>query len=98
MYASVQRNGGFYVGRYEAGNESGNVVIKQGAGVYNNVTWSKNETMNEEEPVEGTEDNPDGAIELARNFDTENNYTSVTSTLIYGVQWVERRSNNNRSK
>ena len=87
MYASVQRNGGFYVGRYEAGNESGNVVVKQGASVYNNVTWSKNETMNEEEPVEGTENNPDGAIELARNFDTENNYTSVTSTLIYGVQW-----------
>ena len=87
MYASVQRNGGFYVGRYEAGKESGNVVIKQGAGVYNNVTWSKNETMNEEEPVEGTEDNPDGAIELARNFDTVNNYASVTSTLIYGVQW-----------
>ena len=85
MYASVERNGGFYVGRYEAGNDSGNVVIKQGASVYNNVTWSKNETMNEEEPVEGTEDNPDGAIELARNFDT--NYTSVTSTLIYGVQW-----------
>ena len=87
MYASVQRNGGFYVGRYEAGNESGNVVVKQGASVYNNVTWSKNETMNEEEPVEGTENNPDGAIELARNFDTVNNYASVTSTLIYGVQW-----------
>ncbi len=47
MYASMQRNGGFYVGRYEAGNESGNVVVKQGASVYNNVTWSKNETMNE---------------------------------------------------
>ena len=96
MYASVQRNGGFYVGRYEAGTTSertedsqitNDVVIKQGAYVYNNVTWSKNETMNEEEPVEGTENNPDGAIELARNFDTVNNYASVTSTLIYGVQW-----------
>ena len=29
----------------------------------------------------------DGAVELARNFDTANNYISVASTLIYGVQW-----------
>ena len=28
-----------------------------------------------------------GAVEISRNFDTANNYTSVTSTLIYGVQW-----------
>ncbi len=87
MYGSVQTYGGFYVGRYEAGNESGKVVEKQGANVYNNVTWSKNKTMNEEDIIEGTEDNPQGAIELARNFDTVNNYMSVTSTLIYGVQW-----------
>ena len=28
-----------------------------------------------------------GAVELARNFDTANNYATVTSTLCYGVQW-----------
>ena len=28
-----------------------------------------------------------GAVELSKNFDTVNGYTSVTSTLIYGVQW-----------
>ena len=28
-----------------------------------------------------------GAVELAKNFDTERGYISVTSTLIYGVQW-----------
>ncbi len=81
MYASVQRNGGFYVGRYEAGNESGNVVVKQGANVYNYISWSANGSMQETDGTTG------GAIELARNFDTINNYTSVTSTLIYGVQW-----------
>ena len=88
MYASVKEHGGFYIGRYEAGKDSnGNVVVKKGADVYNNVTWSKNENMNEEEVVEGTENNPEGAIELSRNFYIENEYTSVTSTLIYGVQW-----------
>ena len=85
MYASVERNAGFYIGRYEAGkNSSGNVVVQKGADVYNNITWSKNKTMNEETATENTQD---GAIELARNFDTANNYTTVTSTLCYGVQW-----------
>ena len=88
MYQSVYNNEGFYIGRYEAGKDiNGNVVIQKGANVYNNVTWSKNKTMNEESEVEGTESNPDGAIELARNFDTDNGYTTVTSTLCYGVQW-----------
>ena len=90
MYQSVYDNEGFYIGRYEAGKDkdtNGNVVIQKGAEVYNNVTWSKNKTMNEESVVEGTESNPDGAIELARNFDTANGYTDVTSTLCYGVQW-----------
>ena len=81
MYVSVQTYGGFYVGRYEAGNESGKVVEKQGVNVYNNVKWSANGEMQETTGTTG------GAVELARNFDTANNYISVTSTLIYGVQW-----------
>ena len=87
MYDSVYKNEGFYIGRYEAGKDKDNaekVVVQKGVDVYNNVKWSKNGKMNEE--TETT--NPiDGAIELARNFDTENNYTTVTSTLCYGVQW-----------
>ena len=81
MYVSVQTYGGFYVGRYEAGNENENVVEKQGVNVYNNVKWSANGEMQETTGATG------GAVELARNFDTANNYISVTSTLIYGVQW-----------
>lgn len=81
MYASVQTYGGFYVGRYEAGNDNGKVVEKQGINVYNNVKWSANGEMQETTGTTG------GAVELARNFDTTNNYISVTSTLIYGVQW-----------
>ena len=88
MYQSVYDNEGFYIGRYETGKDiNGNAVIKKGASVYNNVSWSKNNTMNEESIIEGTENNPDGAIELARNFDEKNGYTTVTSTLCYGVQW-----------
>ena len=85
MYQSVYDNGGFYIGRYEAGKDSsGNVVIQKGVDVYNNVPWSKNKTMNEETETTNTQE---GAIELARNFDTANGYTGVTSTLCYGVQW-----------
>ena len=88
MYQSVYDNEGFYIGRYETGKDSsGNVVVQKGVSVYNNVTWSKNKTMNEEDIVNGTESNPDGAIELARKFYTESGYTDVTSTLCYGVQW-----------
>ena len=82
MYASVKEHGGFYIGRYEAGKDSnGNVVVKKGANVYNNIPWSANGEMQETNGTTG------GAVELARNFDTANGYTSVTSTLIYGVQW-----------
>ena len=83
MYDSVYRNEGFYIGRYEAGKDgSGNVVVKKGADVYNNIPWSANgDNMQETNGTTG------GAIELARNFDTANNYTTVTSTLCYGVQW-----------
>ena len=90
MYTSIQKNAGFYIGRYESGKDNaGNVIIQKGATVYNNIPWSRNGQMNEESKeiageLDGTKD---GAIELSRNFDTFNNYTNVTSTLIYSVQW-----------
>ena len=87
MYASVKKNGGFYIGRYETGKDKESTVIKKGAPIYNYITWSKNNKMNEEDTVEGAEDNQNGAVELARNFSKENEYTTVTSTLCYGVQW-----------
>ena len=42
MYASVKRNEGFYIARYEAGKEGENVVSKKGADVYNEIPWSEN--------------------------------------------------------
>ena len=88
MYDSVYKNGGFYVGRFEVGKDKdGTVVIKKGTednpvNPYNNIPWSANgDNMQETDGTTG------GAVELSRNFDTENDYTSVNSTLIYGVQW-----------
>ena len=90
MKASVLANNGFYVGRYEAGTTNPNrneesgiedkVLVQQGKNVYNYVGWNNSET-------DAMNDETGGAVELAKNFDTANGYTSVTSTLIYGVQW-----------
>ena len=89
MYKSVKENNGFYVGRYEAGTSSSDVrtdtsgikdgvVVKQGANVYNYIGWSNSTDMNVE---------TGGAVQKSREFAEENGYTTVNSTLIYGVQW-----------
>ena len=83
MYASVKANGGFYIGRYEAGKDTnGKVVVQKEANVYNNIPWSSTGKMQESETA-----TTGGAVELSRNFAKENNYKTVQSTLIYGVQW-----------
>ena len=81
MYESVKNYGGFYIGRFEAGQEDGNLVVKKGKTVYNNVPWSANGSMQETTGTTG------GAVELSRNFDSRYENQSVTSTLCYGVQW-----------
>ena len=85
MYKSVKDYGGFYIGRYETGkDENGKAVIRAGVTPYNNVPWSSTRSMTEDENIDGTEN---GAIEQARYFAKANRYTSVISTLCYGVQW-----------
>ena len=85
MYESVKTYGGFYIGRFETGkDEEGNVVIRKGVTPYNKVPWSVTGNMTEDENIDGTEN---GAIEQARYFAKANGYTSVKSTLCYGVQW-----------
>ena len=87
MRNSVLEYNGFYVGRYEAGTTGtryGNsgitddVVVKQGKNVYNWIGWSDSDDMKVE---------TGGAVQKSKEFASANNYTSVTSTLIYGVQW-----------
>ena len=87
MKAQVIKYGGFYIGRFEAGVNSTTlrsgataaqtVVCKKGVAPYNYVPWG--ESMS----AIGTS----GAVYLAKNFASQHNYTSVTSTLIYGCQW-----------
>lgn len=79
MYQSVERNHGFYIGRYEAGKDAeGNAKVKRFGGVAINMTWGNSMTDIEKET---------GAVKLAKDFSSNNGYTSVTSTLCYGVQW-----------
>ena len=89
MKESVLEHDGFYVGRYEAGTTStepraensgieDDVVVKQGANVYNYIGWSNSNDMTVE---------TGGAVQKAKEFADEKGYTSVTSTLMYGVQW-----------
>ena len=84
MYESVKNYGGFYIGRFEAGQEDGNLVVKKGKTVYNNVPWSETRSMTEDEEIDGTEN---GAVEQARYFDSRYANQSVVSTLCYSVQW-----------
>ena len=85
MKSSVLMYDGFYVGRYEAGVEetrtsgiSDAVVIKQGKNVYNYIGWSNSDDMTVQ---------TGGAVQKSKEFGEEKGYSSVTSTLIYGVQW-----------
>ena len=85
MYKSVNDYGGFYVGRYEAGTTAssgtgirGEVVSKKGANIYNSIGFADTDDMTDE---------TGGAVEVARSMYTDKKGDSVTSTLIYGVQW-----------
>ena len=93
IITSVNNNGGFYIGRYEAGLPNGEIsssvakdgsvkpISKQGATVWNSITWSDNGT-NDEINLEN------GAVIVAKSmYPVENENYGVASTLIYGVQW-----------
>lgn len=77
MHQSVLNYDGFYVGRYEASEESGKAASKQGKSVWNYITWGDSMSSI------GAE----GAVYKAQQMYTDKNTYGVTSTLIYGVQW-----------
>ncbi len=89
MYESVERYGGFYIARYEAGldvgshkNEADETLIKtvhfkMNKAPYNYIKWG-----------EGLSDDTNGAVEIARSiYSKANSNYGVVSTLTYGVQW-----------
>ena len=85
MMKSVQKNKGFYIGRYEAGTIEprtssttgiSEVVVKRDAYPYIYVKWGDSiNTVGEE-----------GAVYLSKNMYSANEI-GATSTLCYGVQW-----------
>ena len=91
MKTQVLKYGGFYIGRFEAGVNSTTlrtgvttaqtVVCKKGVAPYNYVPWGT--SMSDASEISGKS----GAVYLAKNFASQHNYTSVTSTLTYGCEW-----------
>ena len=91
MRTQVLKYGGFYIGRFEAGVNSTTlrkevtnaqtVVCKKGVAPYNYVPWGR--SMSDASEISGKS----GAVYLAKNFASQHNYTSVTSTLTYGCEW-----------
>ena len=83
MIASIQKYGGFYIGRYEAGDQestnskklrasgastSNTITVKAGQAPYNYVTRTQ-------------------AKSLAEGFSTKQKYTSVKSKLVSSYAW-----------
>ena len=91
MKTQVLKYGGFYIGRFEAGvndttlrkgvTTAQTVVCKRGVAPYNYVPWGT--SMSDASEISGKS----GAVYLAKNFASQYNYTSVTSTLTYGCEW-----------
>lgn len=89
MYYKVKKYGGFYIGRYETGDitaqserttvkNSDSIGIKKYLNAYNYVPF-KLSNINKREIT--------GAKELAVKFGEQNNYKTVTTSVVYGVQW-----------
>lgn len=79
MYKSVKQNGGFYIGRFEAGRYTTteiNVESKRGLIPYTNIKWGNSMV-----------DDKGGAVEIVRNMDEKDGFGDVSSTMCYGVQW-----------
>ena len=77
MKASVEKYGGFYIARYEAGKEdTGEIVSKKGKNV-ETVAWG----------TDMADAGTSGAVYLSKSLYPENSTSNVVSTLCYGVQW-----------
>ncbi len=89
MYYKVKKYGGFYVGRYETGDltaqvprditrNADSIGVRKYLNVYNYVPF-KLSTINKKEVI--------GAQELAIKFGEQNEYKTVKTSVMYGVQW-----------
>ena len=80
MYSSIEKYGGFYIGRYETSNNgSGEAQSKANQAPWVDIKWGNSMT-----------DLNGGAVEKARAVypdSTSKQEGEAVSTLIYGVQW-----------
>lgn len=101
MYKSVKENGGFYIGRYEAGIldetkkdiQDGSIKpVSKKQTVWNYISWGGDVKIEATDNMSGN-DNSNGAVKVARSMynnpitGNSNKNTTVKSTLCYGVQW-----------
>ncbi len=102
MRASVEKYGGFYIGRYETGSETErtyedtaigttNMAVRKDAYVYNYVGWGPSNTSTEGDVTEEAFGSSPGRNLGKGAVELSRNLyeasTSVKSTLVYGVQW-----------
>ena len=98
MRTSVIKNGGFYIGRYEAGvegdtprtykaNETSTMVVQRDKFPYNYVGWGSS-MSNYENPITDSQsgNQGNGALYLSKHM-YDGKDVGVTPTLCYGIQW-----------
>lgn len=95
MVQSVYKNGGFYIGRYEAGsttprtdkaNGTTSMVVKRDAYPYNYVGWGLTMSDYTSDVTYSSKNQGKGALYLSKHmYDGED--IGATSTLCYGIQW-----------
>ena len=98
MRTSVIKNGGFYIGRYEAGvegdtarisgkdNGTSTMVVQRDKFPYNYVGWGSSMSNYEDNVTWNSKNQGNGALYLSKHM-YEGEDVGVTSTLCYGIQW-----------
>ena len=93
--ASVDANGGYYIGRYEAGKENNTVVVKQKQVPYTNIKWSQAYTLAKGIDV-GRKANSylcssyawDTAIKFIQTHSTATNYATTREN--FNENWIDK--------
>ena len=93
--ASINANGGYYIGRYEAGRENNGAVVKQKQVPYTNIKWSEAYTLAKRIDV-GNKANSylcssyawDTAIKFIQTHSTATNYATTREN--FNENWVDK--------
>ena len=97
MRTSVIKNGGFYIGRYEAGvegdtprtdkaNGTSKMVVQRDKIPYNYVGWGSSMSNYEDNITDNSKNQGHGALYLSKHM-YDGKDVGVIPTLCYGIQW-----------